>query len=60
VVVSIGPEGGFTDDELAQATAQGWRIVGLGPLVLRVETAGLAVAATVLWASGISTERGTE
>ena len=44
VAVAVGPEGGFTDEEVAQAVAAGWRAVGLGPRVLRVETAALALA----------------
>jgi 16S rRNA (uracil1498-N3)-methyltransferase len=40
----VGPEGGWTDDELALAPAR----VGLGPTVLRAETA--AVAGAVLLA----------
>ena len=44
-VVAVGPEGGFTDDEVARAIAAGWRTVGLGPRILRVETAALALAA---------------
>jgi 16S rRNA (uracil1498-N3)-methyltransferase len=39
-VVAVGPEGGFTDDELAC----GWRRARLGPRVLRVETAAIAAA----------------
>jgi 16S rRNA (uracil1498-N3)-methyltransferase len=42
--VAIGPEGGFTDDETARALAAGWQIVTLGPRILRVETAAIAVA----------------
>jgi 16S rRNA (uracil1498-N3)-methyltransferase len=45
VVVAVGPEGGFTDEEIALARDRGWRVVGLGPRVLRVETAALALAA---------------
>jgi 16S rRNA (uracil1498-N3)-methyltransferase len=41
-MIAIGPEGGWTDDELARSP----RRVGLGTSVLRVETA--AVAATTL------------
>lgn len=39
--VVIGPEGGFTDDERALASAN----VRLGPLVLRAETAAIAAGA---------------
>jgi 16S rRNA (uracil1498-N3)-methyltransferase len=48
VVVAIGPEGGFTDDEVAAALAAGWSQLDLGPRVLRVETAAIAIAA---WAA---------
>ncbi len=44
-VFAIGPEGGFTDDEIALALAAGATPVSLGPLVLRIETAALALAA---------------
>jgi 16S rRNA (uracil1498-N3)-methyltransferase len=37
-VVLVGPEGGWTDDELAAGDGR----VGLGPTVLRVETAAIA------------------
>ena len=40
----IGPEGGWTDDELKQATANGCKIVTLGGRILRAETAAIAVA----------------
>jgi 16S rRNA (uracil1498-N3)-methyltransferase len=45
--VLIGPEGGFTDEELAQCPDH----VGLGPSVLRVETAAIA-AGVLLTARG--------
>ncbi len=44
VAVAVGPEGGFADEEVESARAAGWRVVGLGPRVLRVETAALALA----------------
>jgi 16S rRNA (uracil1498-N3)-methyltransferase len=44
-VIAIGPEGGFTDDEVAAADRSGWKIVSLGPRILRIETAALALAA---------------
>jgi 16S rRNA (uracil1498-N3)-methyltransferase len=44
IAVAVGPEGGFTDDEVAKAVEAGWQIVGLGPRILRVETAAIALA----------------
>ncbi len=44
----IGPEGGFTDKEVAVALASGIRMVTLGPRVLRAETAALAAIAAVM------------
>jgi 16S rRNA (uracil1498-N3)-methyltransferase len=43
VHLAVGPEGGFTDEEVA--AANGWQVVRLGPRILRVETAALALAA---------------
>ena len=43
--VAIGPEGGFTEDEATAALAAGWQRISLGPRILRIETAALAVAA---------------
>jgi 16S rRNA (uracil1498-N3)-methyltransferase len=45
LTVAVGPEGGLTDEEVAAAVAAGWRPVGLGPRILRVETAAVALAA---------------
>jgi 16S rRNA (uracil1498-N3)-methyltransferase len=47
-VLAIGPEGGFTDEELALAIAGQWQPVDLGPRILRVETAAIALAARVI------------
>lgn len=41
----IGPEGGFTDEEFASAVTTGAIPVHLGPHILRIETAAIAVAA---------------
>ena len=43
--VLIGPEGGFSDGEVAMAGQHGWETVWLGPRRLRAETAAMAVAA---------------
>ena len=48
VAFAIGPEGGFTSDEVAAAIVKGWQPLSLGPRVLRVETATVVAAA---WAS---------
>lgn len=47
VLAIIGPEGGFTDEEVAEAAEHGCQIVSLGPRILRVETAALAMATLV-------------
>jgi 16S rRNA (uracil1498-N3)-methyltransferase len=44
VVIAVGPEGGFGPAEVAAAEAAGWVRVGLGPRVLRVETAAVVAA----------------
>jgi len=45
VIAAVGPEGGWTDDEIELARAGGWEIVTLGGRILRAETAGIAVVA---------------
>jgi 16S rRNA (uracil1498-N3)-methyltransferase len=47
VCVAVGPEGGFTADELELAREHAWRPIGLGPRTLRIETAAIAVAAAI-------------
>jgi 16S rRNA (uracil1498-N3)-methyltransferase len=42
VTVAVGPEGSFADDEAAAMTAAGFAPAGLGPRVLRAETAAIA------------------
>ncbi len=48
VSLLIGPEGGWSEAELAAARAAGCRPVRLGPRVLRTETAGLAALAAMM------------
>ena len=48
--LAVGPEGGWTEDELARARAAGWQAISLGARVLRIETACLVLAA--LWSQG--------
>jgi 16S rRNA (uracil1498-N3)-methyltransferase len=44
-VLAVGPEGGFTLEEVEKARQNGWRLVDLGPTTLRIETAALALVA---------------
>jgi 16S rRNA (uracil1498-N3)-methyltransferase len=46
--LAVGPEGGFTPDDLECALANGWRTASLGPRILRVETAAIMLAANVI------------
>ncbi|GAB6164973.1 16S rRNA (uracil(1498)-N(3))-methyltransferase [Thermostilla marina] len=46
--ICIGPEGGFTDAEVLAAVEAGCRTVDLGPRILRVETAVLALLARLI------------
>jgi 16S rRNA (uracil1498-N3)-methyltransferase len=48
--LAIGPEGGWTDDELVSARAAGFREASLGQLILRTETAVIAALATLNFA----------
>jgi len=52
VAVLVGPEGGFSAEEVAAARAAGFIPVGLGPRILRSETAGLALAAVLQYLYG--------
>lgn len=45
VALAVGPEGGFTDKEVNTAKSAGWTTVSLGPRILRIETAAIALAA---------------
>lgn len=47
VALLVGPEGGWTDEERAAFTLEGWVPVSLGPSILRAETAALAALAVV-------------
>lgn len=49
IAVAIGPEGGFTPEEVAQAASRGAVPVTVGPLILRTETAGIVALAMVVY-----------
>ena len=48
VVIAIGPEGGWTADELRWFTQNGWKAVSLGRNILRAETAAIAATAIAM------------
>jgi 16S rRNA (uracil1498-N3)-methyltransferase len=51
VALAIGPEGGWTAEEMGLFSEQGWHQVTLGPRILRAETAaiaGLAICSAML------------
>ena len=47
VMALVGPEGGWSDDEVRLAKERGYQLVGLGKRLLRVETAAALLGATV-------------
>ena len=47
-VLAIGPEGGWTDDEVARLEAHGFRRLSLGPRILRTDTATIALLARLM------------
>ena len=52
IAIVTGAEGGFAPEEAAAATAAGAKTVGLGPRILRCETAPLAVLSAVMTLTG--------
>ncbi|MBN1509705.1 MAG: 16S rRNA (uracil(1498)-N(3))-methyltransferase [Sedimentisphaerales bacterium] len=52
VAVIIGPEGGFTEEEVTLACEKGAVRVGLGPRILRTETAAIVACALTLYELG--------
>lgn len=52
VFLMVGPEGGFGSDEIEMAESEGFRVVGLGPRILKAETAALAAAVMVQYIFG--------
>ena len=49
ISILIGPEGGWSPEEVEAARSHGVYIDGLGPRILRTETAGLVAAAAILY-----------
>jgi 16S rRNA (uracil1498-N3)-methyltransferase len=54
VLILVGPEGGFADEEVEEARRLGATAVSLGPTRLRSETA--AIVAAVLAVASLTTD----
>lgn len=52
MAVLIGSEGGFSQEEVDAAFAQGFVVLSLGPLILRAETAAVVVMSLVQYELG--------
>jgi len=48
ISLAIGPEGGWTEEELKLFEAEGWTSASLGPTILRTETAAIVAVAAAL------------
>ncbi|MCR5300840.1 MAG: 16S rRNA (uracil(1498)-N(3))-methyltransferase [Lachnospiraceae bacterium] len=49
IAIFIGPEGGYTEEEIAMAESAGFTPVTLGRRILRTETAGLVVLSWIMY-----------
>ena len=47
-VAAVGPEGGWTEDEVALAIQHGFQCLPLGNRIYRIETAAVVIAARML------------
>ena len=62
ICILVGPEGGFTQDEIQLATDNNFISISLGPRILRTETAGPACIATAqtLWGDFCQSKTGNK
>jgi len=52
IMLMLGPEGGFTEQEIEMARQGGFAVATLGPRILRAETATLAASALIQYLYG--------
>lgn len=50
--ILIGPEGGFSKEEISTAKEEGIKTITLGPRILRSETAGIVLISNILYELG--------
>ena len=48
VTIAIGPEGGWSGEEVTAAHSSGWITTTLGPYILRTETAALVAISRIM------------
>ncbi len=53
IFIIVGPEGGFSKDEILKAKEAGFISVSLGKQILKVETAALAIISIIQYEKGI-------
>lgn len=49
IAIFIGPEGGFDESEIEEASKEGFRAITLGKRILRTETAGMCVMSVLMF-----------
>ena len=49
IALLVGPEGGFSEEEVQLSRKSGWQPVSLGPRILRMETAAIVATALVIY-----------
>jgi RsmE family RNA methyltransferase len=59
VITLVGPEGGWSEQEIAVARAHGFHTAHLGPLTLRTETAAIVVTSLLRYQLGDFELKGT-
>jgi 16S rRNA (uracil1498-N3)-methyltransferase len=52
IALVVGPEGGFSEEEVQFGLETGYRVISLGARILRMETAAIVFPALVLYALG--------
>jgi len=52
IALFIGPEGGYSENEIKNAVSSGMKTVKLGPRILRTETAGIAAISILMYEKG--------
>jgi len=52
ILIIVGPEGGFTSDEIETMQSQGASAMRIGQHILRIETSAVALSTAVIWSIG--------